>query len=356
MNLLQPGTVEGLAVRLKRSIRRQLVHRAHRLEAEGVLERLRKTKGVLDHAVRSKCDAYAIDVLGDRKYAPWLYVYSTMAGKFNEGWIPDNYYGTLVVEKLKGDYGRVSSLKPLNSAFFPGGAFPDLLAFVNGLFFDGGFAPVPAAEVSARLFSADDKVVFKRDHSFRGLGIHFFTRQDFDVDTIARLGNGLFQSFIEQHDTLASFSPGSVATLRITTLSSAAGKVSTRAAYLRLGVQGETHVRSRTAIKVPIDLATGALREVGYTPGWTEVVAHPDTRMRFAGHVYPNFREARELVERLHARVPYVRCVGWDVAVDKDGRVRIMEWNGEHNDIKFSEATQGPCFADMGWESLWRAA
>jgi hypothetical protein len=31
-----------------------------------------------------------------------------------------------------------------------------------------------------------------------------------------------------------------------------------------------------------------------------------------------------------------------------------MEWNGTYNDIKFSEATQGPCFADLGWERLWK--
>jgi hypothetical protein len=29
-----------------------------------------------------------------------------------------------------------------------------------------------------------------------------------------------------------------------------------------------------------------------------------------------------------------------------------MEWNAEHNDIKFSEATQGPCFADLRWDRL----
>jgi hypothetical protein len=29
-----------------------------------------------------------------------------------------------------------------------------------------------------------------------------------------------------------------------------------------------------------------------------------------------------------------------------------MEWNGEHNDVKSSEATQGPCFSDLNWERL----
>jgi hypothetical protein len=50
--------------------------------------------------------------------------------------------------------------------------------------------------------------------------------------------------------------------------------------------------------------------------------------------------------------VPYARCVGWDLTVDSDEQVMVMEWNAEHNDVKFSEATQGPCFADLDWQRL----
>jgi hypothetical protein len=29
-----------------------------------------------------------------------------------------------------------------------------------------------------------------------------------------------------------------------------------------------------------------------------------------------------------------------------------MEWNGEHSDVKFGEATQGRGFSDLKWERL----
>jgi len=38
--------------------------------------------------------------------------------------------------------------------------------------------------------------------------------------------------------------------------------------------------------------------------------------------------------------------------IDSSLPVQIMEWKGGHNGIKFSEATRGPCFADLGWEQL----
>jgi hypothetical protein len=56
----------------------------------------------------------------------------------------------------------------------------------------------------------------------------------------------------------------------------------------------------------------------------------------------------------LHEKLPFARTIGWDVVVDQHENVAVMEWNGWHNDIKFSEAADGPCFADLGWQNLWR--
>jgi hypothetical protein len=39
---------------------------------------------------------YAIDVLGARKFAPWLYVYTAISGAFRFGWIPANFYRSVV--------------------------------------------------------------------------------------------------------------------------------------------------------------------------------------------------------------------------------------------------------------------
>ena len=52
--------------------------------------------------------------------------------------------------------------------------------------------------------------------------------------------------------------------------------------------------------------------------------------------------------------VPFAICIGWDMIIDTNNEIQIMEWNGSHNDIKFSEATQGPCFSNLGWDKLWK--
>jgi hypothetical protein len=50
--------------------------------------------------------------------------------------------------------------------------------------------------------------------------------------------------------------------------------------------------------------------------------------------------------------VPFISCIGWDVILDNNNKIQLIEWNSGHNGVKFAEAMIGPCFKDMGWEKL----
>lgn len=73
--------------------------------------------------------------MGSKQFAPWLYVYSAINEDFKEGWIPDNYYGRIVVPKLKGNYGKIANYNSLTSKLFYSSNFPVLAYFTNGLWF-----------------------------------------------------------------------------------------------------------------------------------------------------------------------------------------------------------------------------
>lgn len=117
-------------------------HEAHRKEAIKILKKVEMQKGKISQYARQKCDEYATDVLGSKIYSPWLYVYTAIANEFKEGWIPDNFYGAIVVKKQKGDYGKISLLKTLNNLIFESRHFPDILSYVNGVFFDACYKPI----------------------------------------------------------------------------------------------------------------------------------------------------------------------------------------------------------------------
>lgn len=344
---------------MKKAIKRLLkkfperkYHSRHRRSALKVLKSIESVKGKTDRNLIKRCDEYAKDVFGWKGYAPWLYVYSAINGEFREGWIPDNFYGKIVVPQRKGNYGKISDYSALTSRIFNSSLFPDRAYCVNGMWLSPENGVLSDEEVLSHAFRDTEKVVYKIDNSRQGKGVHLFDKTNFDVKKMERLGNGVLQKYIRQHPFFDEIMPDSVATLRLTSVVDDAGKVSVRACYLRVGRKSDTHVKSSSHIRIPVDLSTGLLGEFGYTTDWINIERHPDTEFNFENKQVPHLEKCIEAVKALHEKVLFTRSIGWDLILDSDGQVQIMEWNGGHNDIKFSEATQGPCFSDLGWEKL----
>ena len=299
-----------------------------------------------------QCDEYAADVLGSRRYAYWLKAYAVFSGTFREGWIPDNYYGKVVIPRWQGDYGAASYNKALSSRLFQTESLPDLAYAVNGLLYTPAMEPVRRSELKKYLFAASEKIVYKLDNGLQGKAVSVFDLNNFPDDSVV-FGNGVFQSYILQHPFFDAFTSQSVCTLRITTVVDDESHISCRAAYLRLPRSTDTHVKSATAIKVAVNL-DGALQDKGYLPNWVPIACHPDSEAEFAGLTVPNFQACVETCVTLHQKMMFSRMIGWDVVADIADNVAVMEWNGRDNDIRFSEAATGPCFSDLGWQNLWR--
>lgn len=353
------GNGRGMAANVERVVRQSIksagrykFHWHHRQQAQKALRSLERAYGRPDPAQLQLADAYARDVFGDAVYAPWLRVYTVFNRTFKEGWIPDNYYGSVVVPSMKGWHGKISNLKTISRLIFRSDAFPDVGYYANGLFLTADNVVIPEAQVRSVLFRDTDRIIYKLDRSGQGAGIFIVDRQSFDTELIKSYGNGVMQSFIKQHHVFDEFMPSSVATLRFTTVVDDSGAISVRSCFVRIGRKGETHVTAHSDVCVPIDLSTGAFDRKGYLGNWLSLDAHPDTGIAFAGVSVPAFQKCVSTVLDLHSKIPFARCIGWDLAVDQDENVKVMEWNAEHNDVKFSEATQGPCFSDLKWERL----
>lgn len=338
---------------IRLALKRELsYHDRHAYQVSKILKTIGPENGTLSNSLTRECDDYALDVLGNKKYAPWLYVYSIIAGKFKTGWIPDNFYGAQVVPNINGHYGACASLKPLNNSFFESETFPDLGSFINGFLLNRSYQVCSSENFKNTLFRNGNRVIFKTDRSMKGQGIYVFDKSNFNTEFVKRLGNGVFQRYIDQHSLFNEYAPKSVATIRITTVTTDDGKASARGSNLRLGTENDTHVQSATAIAIPIDLATGTLSDTGYLPSWRTTKSHPTSNKSFTNVKIPSFKKCLDVVTSLHLKVPFVRCIGWDLTVDKNGEVVVLEWNGGHNGLNLTEAVYGPAFADLGWEKF----
>lgn len=320
---------------------------------DGILKLQKQGKSINKSQIR-ECDLYADKVLGNTVFAPWLYLYTCLLGEFKEGWLPGGYFHSYVSPKINGEYGRISKLSGLPKRFFSDDKFPDLIYYINGLFISKDGSIVSESRLFDVLFNNSETVYFKLDQSSEGKGIHIIKRDSFQIEKIKLLGNGLFQEPIVQHKNLDKIVPNSVATLRLVTVTNNKGVSELKASYLRLGRLEEEYVASNSQIAVPVDTETGILKDNGYLKDFTIYDSHPDTGYTFSNFEIPSFKKAVAEVIKLHNAIPYVRLIGWDVAINDKSEVELIEWNAKSPSVTFIEATMGPCFKGLGWENLWK--
>jgi hypothetical protein len=100
----------------------------------------------------------------------------------------------------------------------------------------------------------------------------------------------------------------------------------------------------------------GLISQFGYYANFKRITNHPDTNYPFANTYIPRFQDAVEICADLHKSIPHFPIIGWDVAVDRDENIKIIEWNAgmPHPALKSFEATIGPCFTGLNWEQLKR--
>lgn len=311
---------------------------------------VQKEKGVLSKDLKKQCDDYAIKTLGSIKYAPILYVYTVLHGEFKEGWIPEGYYIDQI-RVLDGIFEFQGDMRALSNRVLETDKLPDLLYIQNQKFIEPkSYEIISDQDAIKLLFKESDKVIFKSNNSMRGTGIKIYNKNQLNLKDI-KLNSGVFQKIIDQHSFFDNIFPHPGATVRITTALDFNGVPTVRGANLRLGRSsnntGSTHVQSSNAVKVAIDLETGMLFNTGYLADWSSTCVHPDTGVSFSNLVVPAFKEACIVVEQLHRKYPFVRCIGWDISINKEDQIEIMEWNTGNNALSFHQATHGPCFKDF---------
>lgn len=327
----------------------------HKREALEALNNIQKTTHyVLTKRTKSMIKEYAREILGSTRYAYWLYVYAAYNRNFVEGWIPDNYFGYVVAPRANKGIGRIANVKTLSRRILDCDLLPDKFYLIDGIFYDLEFNIVDPNDVRRVVNSVDKELYVKSDNSNQGRGVMRITKDNFDLQAILDIGDAVIQEPIIQSKWFNKIIEGSVATIRVTTAKGSDGEVQSKAAYLRVGRRDSQVVQSSTAIKVPIIDQIGTLGDFGVGPNWEQYPEHPDSGFAFAGQLIPNFPRAIAECERLHRKLPNFAIIGWDVSITEDGEVRIIEWNAGHPDIKFSEATTGPCFSDLGWEDIWK--
>ena len=274
---------------------------------------------------------------GTLRYFQWFLMYALVSGKVERGFVPDSYYGDVLVPRFKGAYKGIGDMKILQRKFFKKGCL-DIAYICNGSLYDRDYVEISVEEFNSKY--GESQHIFKRERGFQSRGIRLgskLNKWDLNID-------GVIQPYIKQHEDLNVIMPDSVATIRVTTFCDN-NKVKILSAYCRFGRSNEEYIKGSTLLKAPIN-KDGILGSL-YDKYFLKSGVHPDSKEQVEGIVIPNYKNILILAKENHLEVPFIKMVGWDFAIDEYGEIILLEWNTGHSDIKFSEIVHGPIFSNV---------
>ena len=298
---------------------------------------------------------------GSAVYYPYMALYKTFdqirpGGGALKDWMPTDFFNRRVLPKINHDYRGISRIKTLSKRLMGSDCLPDIGYILGGRLFDGDMEPVSPLNFVSAHQDGCSVVYIKADDSNSGHGVLRTDLTAINDALIAEIGaDCVIQSQIDQHAWFEEFCPGSSATIRINTLFYKSDRPRKIGATLRLPAGGDKYTSGhgqRVGIAVRDD--DGNLDEFALDNEWKLTTTHPDSGLQFSGRTIPHFRDAVEMCETLHRRLPHIGLIGWDVGIDATGAPKIMEWNAHSPGLEKAEMTTGPMFSGFGFEEAYR--
>lgn len=169
-----------------------------------------------------------------------------------------------------------------------------------------------------------DKLIYKPVSSLGGDRVHTIYPKEIDnlkayYDEIIK-DDILIEEYVVQHPEIAKFAPNSVNTLRIMTFGYN-GEAKILCSMWRIG-NGIADVDNfhQGGMGVLIDPDTGkVISKEAINKDGELFKKHPVTGYEFYGFTIPNWQKVKNMCLEAALKDEHIHCVGWDVAVTKEG-------------------------------------
>lgn len=265
-------------------------------------------------------------------------------------YIPNDLYYTKIVPHFN-SIPSVNTLtdKNLNSLLFPDAKRPETaFKHMSGSFCREDFTPLTKEEAIARLEEGSRYVIKPARDSSMGMDVKLFTGPGEGAALVEQYGglDYLVQRAVVQHPALARLNESSVNTIRLVTLLFQ-GKPYILSSILRVGGPGSA-VDNIGSGGYQCNIGPdGKLLKDVFTRrnGYVEYVEENADGLRFEGYPIPSFDKAQEFVRTQACRAPHLRLIAWDLSIDEDGDVVLIEFNASMPGQ--NQRTCGPTFGEL---------
>ncbi len=227
---------------------------------------------------------------------------------------------------------------------------------MNCLYYDGKYNHITLTRTINIMLLALKKgdLFFKLNFTSGGSGVFLLEKGSQTKESLREMITKTYANYafvvqkpLKQNDFMRALNPSSVNTVRITTMLFKQ-KVYCLAALIRIGSPGSNVDNwCSGGSLLGVDMETGICN--GWAMGndmrrYTQLPSGVD--LQAAQLVVPNFEAIKAAVTRQHYRIPYVRFISWDIALDENDTPTMIECNfaGMH---QIHEAVNGPLLGDL---------
>lgn len=324
----------------------------------GVIDDMRDACEIvpLSQAQKEEIKQYYRDNFGEKDVnLKWHEYYSSVNGIYSPEYIPTYLYYSKIYPKMNREkWASMYSDKNLIDKLIPEAKLPETyVKNMNGHFYIGGKIATFDEAVKA-CENLSDAIIKHSIETWQGKSVLRFSSVDGRViikndlssisvkDLLLSYGkNYIVQAAIKQSEKMASLNPTSLNTVRIMTYKRAEDVV-VLFAVLRMGRKGKV-VDNASAGGLYCGInEDGSLKEEAYTLTPFSRLAESDNGVVFKDFVIPKYAQMQELAKRYHDELPYVKLIGWDLAIDENDDIVLIEINADTPGL-FQAAT-GPAF------------
>lgn len=278
----------------------------------------------------------------------WHRFYFACNGEFSPYYIPETLFYTEIEPQLNNKtYKKVLSDKNLLEYLFNEIKQPrTILKNIGGIFQADN--KIISLKQAIKLCRAADEIVIKPSlDSGGGKNVRVYSIEkllDSNESPLLEVfslyeKDFIIQERVKQHKLMAELNPSSLNTFRVMSLINKHG-VTLLSSIIRMGRKGAfTDNSSSGGISCGVNF-DGRLTKKGFTSNGKPFYK-TDNGLLFKEVKLPFMDKVKETVILLHQRVPYFRLVSWDLAIDNNADVILVEINVWGQDINFHQWNNG---------------
>jgi len=299
--------------------------------------------------------------LGRNPNPDWLKTYGNITGLWDHRYIPESLYYEVVEPCLNNkSFAKSFSDKNLYSLLLRSFNLPEVVVSnIDGVLYNSLLEPI-TPKMAADLILSNERIIVKPSVDSGGgkdIGLWSVDRGGLASSTGARVStedifvkygsNFVIQKVIEQHSFYKQFNASSVNTVRMFTYRSPTDEsIHILHTVLRVGAPGRI-----TDNQASGGFACGVNEEGRITGKAVDKYGKSYTGVNNIelekGLKLEGFDELSKCAITVASHFYYSRLLGFDLCIDSDRKVRIIEVNNLNHEINFFQMLDGPLFKEF---------